>query len=243
MNKAGRVAGVMTEDAEETAAEGRTSPGKGFVMSLFTKLFGLAVAGVMVVGAGCQSSDPNRDRSTKAADGISDVRDEVANANKELGEAMSAVSFLQNASGDLAKPFEKARSEVSDVEKAAGKVSERAADMRNRAKEYQAKWAEQTATLSSEDLKMAAAKRAETVRARFAKVDEKAAAAKAAYPVYMSETKELLNYLGNDLTPGGIKSADAAFKRSNDKGNTVKAALNDLTAELDGIVNALAAKN
>ena len=204
--------------------------------STFTSL---AVAGVLMVGwaavPGCGSGDPGRDRSTKAVGSLAEVRSELSTAGKQIDETQAALTALQKGEGDLTKGYEAYKGEVADLEKVAAEARERADDMRASSGEYRAKWQEQTAQLTSPDLRAAAEQRAAKFRERFAGIEAKSRAAADAYKPYITHLKEVQTYLANDLTRQSVQMAGPVFQKAAAEGELLKQKLAALSAELDDV--------
>ena len=105
--------------------------------------FGCVVA--IAAAAGCASSDPGRERATKAVSGLQDTRGSVAEARKQVDKTITAANQLQSGQGDLSRLYDTYKKEVARLESQAQEAKERSNDMSVRRNEYQQKWAQESA--------------------------------------------------------------------------------------------------
>jgi len=195
--------------------------------------FGCVVA--IAAAAGCASSDPGRERATKAVSGLQDTRGSVAEARKQVDKTITAANQLQSGQGDLSRLYDTYKKEVARLESQAQEAKERSNDMSVRRNEYQQKWAQESATMSSPELRAAAETRSAKVKERYEGITQKGAAVKEAYPPFDKSLKELQTYLSNDLTREGVSAASPMFQKINKEGQSLSTALDALISELDSV--------
>lgn len=193
---------------------------------------------VLAAAAGC-SSDPGRERATKTVSSLETTRDRVGDARKQVDKTLASANAIQAGQGDLSKLYNQYKSDVAKLELQATEARERAADMQARRTEYQQKWAQQSAQMTSPELKAAAEARAAKVRQRWDGITTKAAAVREAYGPFDKTLKELQAYLSNDLTREGVTAASAMFTKINTDGNNLNAKLDDLAAELSAVAGSM----
>lgn len=196
----------------------------------------VALLGAALAVGGCQS-DPGQERSGKAVTGLRETRKELADASKQVNEAMAAADAVQAAPADLKPAYEKFRKEVAETESAAADARKRAEDMNERAETYQKKWHEEMAKVTNPDLKAAAESRASKVRGRYATISAKAQDVRAAYQPFIKDLKELQTYLSNDLTAPAVQAAKPAFDKAKSSGQVLNQKLAALQQELDDVAS------
>lgn len=192
----------------------------------------MAVAATLaLIIAGCAS--PARQRSQQAVASIENTRDEVSAGEKEIDQVLATLDKLEAQPANLTPVYSTFAAQVRDIEARATRVAARVRDMRVRAAAYSANWEVQNQTISDEQLRASAADRAEAVRERYGRIQNKAQEVRAAYDPFIDQLNDLKTFLANDLTYAGVRTAEPVFGTVRSRAAELKQRISDLVADLD----------
>ncbi len=190
-----------------------------------TRLTSFLLGSVAVIAA-CQSGGHQDVEATSA-------RMESLKANIETlktqvsGAASSLADVVSKADTDPKPAFDKYKSDAKTVESSYNSAATRLASVRTEADKLFKAWEERTKTLTDPDLQ----KRSEERRTNFSKMldDVMSSTQKA-----LDETKDfvktntdLVKYLGQDLTPSGIKAVADKSKAQSKSASSIADKLDD----------------
>jgi len=114
---------------------------------------------------------------------------------------------------------------LGQLEASAKSVSELAAKMETRSKEYFAQWDTQLASVQNEDIKERSASRREAVAAGFSKLQEEYAEVREEFKPLLDNLLDIKTVLGADLTMDGLKSIDDTAEDVADDAEDVRESL------------------
>ena len=176
----------------------------------------------------------------------SDTYESGAAAGKTIQEAASEIdagiaavdattralnALVDKTPGDKSAQFKTYSKELDTLEEHATNVRDLSAEMDAHTEEYFAKWDQQIATITNEDIRERSEDRRKNVDKAFAKIREKYAEARDEFKPMLADLTDIRTALAADLTPGGIdavrKSAGKVAKQTDD----VKESLSALAAE------------
>jgi hypothetical protein len=204
-------------------------------------LSAIAAAGLAVLVAGCGSTS-GYNQADKTGEAINTLRNDIVNIKSSVDESLKALGAVEaSASTDPRKPFDVFARSVDKVD-AAGKTAEKDAnEMRERGAAYFQQWETQLSQVKSEDIRELAQKRKARLQEAFDSIKTAAQDAKTAFPVFLSDLKDLRTVLSTDLTIQGIDSAKSPIKKAKKSGAVLQKDLDDLVAELNTVVAAITA--
>ena len=181
---------------------------------LILNLFILATA--MGLATGCASTGNDKSASTVKS---------LARSSKLIDKSTVLIDQTQarlndlvsNPNPDLRKQFDAFNSSVNDLGSTAREVSSEADEMKAQGAAYFTKWDEETAKIQNEDIRHRSQERKQEVAANFARISQQYDDTKTAFQPFMSDLRDVQNFLNTDLTAGGLVAIkDAAAKSASD---------------------------
>jgi len=190
---------------------------------------------------GCASGGGEAtDTSKKATASLRDTRGQLVKSKAEVVQANAALDKLAGG-GNVEQTYKAYTKEVADIKAAGDKARARAQDMAARQRAYVANWEQETAKISSPELKAGAMARRQTVQQNYDQIKAAAVATGDAYRPYLKGLQEIQQVLAHDLTPGGVDAAKTAMAKTKADGETLIERLDALIAELDNVSKGAAA--
>ncbi len=201
----------------------------------------LLAAFCTLLAAGCATSRGYK-QADKTGEAINTVRNDVVNMKTAVDGSLKALDgLIAAASTDPRKPYEAFAKSVDKVE-AAGNTAKKDADaMRERGKAYFDQWEAQLASVKSEEIRNLAQQRKATLQETFGKIKDTAQDTKDAFPLFLSDLKDLRTALSEDLTPQGIDAAKDIFLKTKNSGAELQKSLDKLIVEMNSVVAAITA--
>lgn len=204
--------------------------------TMFRGMFAMIAVAALAAG-GC-SSDGRAKEGTKAVEGLTAMTERIEKGKMEVDKANASLDQMV-AGKDMADAFKDYTASVSEIEKAGTKAKERRQEMEENRDAYIAKWQKELETMQNPDVKKALAARQEKVKANFTRIQQAMAAARDAYNPYLQNIKEIQKGLSLDLNPSGVKAMTPAITKAKAEGETLKAKLSALQAELTEIAGSM----
>lgn len=131
---------------------------------------------------------------------LANLNDLVTNPNPDLRKQSAAFSSSLNDLGSIAKD-----------------VSCKADEMKAQGAAYFAKWDKESARMQNEDIRHRSQERKQEVAANFARISQQYDETKTLFQPFMSDLRDVQNYLNTDLTAGGLAAIkDVAAKSASD---------------------------
>ncbi len=165
----------------------------------------------LIALAGCQSS--GHDRVAQTAPQLDAL---CANAETVKADASSVASALKhlvaNAEGDPKRAFEAFESTAKTLAKSCKSLENRVIVARSDSEKMFAEWSRNWAQIQDEDLKQESYDRLEKLSKAMKKVLAEMQPVVDDTKRYVSETKDLVAYLDQDLTPANVRSAEGHAK-------------------------------
>ena len=143
--------------------------------------------------------------------------------------------LVSNANPDLRKQFDAFNSSVNDLGVTAREVSSKADEMKAQGAAYFTKWDEETAQMRNEDIRHRSQERKQEVAANFARISQQYDDTKTAFRPFMSDLRDVQNYLKTDLTAGGLAAIKNAAAKSASDAIPLKVSIGDLSNELNSL--------
>ena len=199
-------------------------------------LTGLAAAWVL---AGCASSSGYK-QADKTGQGIADFHQEVVNLKDAVDSTLGLLDeTTETAATDPRKAFEAFSKSIARVESARAKADKRAAAMRAAGDAYFDQWEAQLASINNPDIRKLAEERKAKLNEIFSKLPPLLEQAKAGFDPFLSDLRDLRNFLSQDLTVAGVDAAKDIIKKTREHGDTLQESLDELIAEMNSISAAL----
>lgn len=199
-------------------------------LACFTLLL-LGTAGFL---GGCATT--GMDRSVKTSSSIQEVDSEIRKMVVNLNTTAASLDslFLANQP-DLKKSFDTYSNDLKDLDQQGERVIKRVDDMRESSTAYFAEWEKQGDTYTNPQIRQLSEERREKLAAIYAQVPAAGAGIEANYLVYLTDLKEIQQYLSNDLTVGGVNAISPVAKKSVQDLDALKASVRPVIYALDEI--------
>ena len=204
-------------------------------MTTFTSIVSLTAlaAGAACLLSGCASS-ANYNQADKTGQGIADYRAAIAGMKTQADATLKSLDQIETAaSTNPRSAFEQYRKNVAALEKAIAKSRDRGQAMREKGDTYFSRWDNQSTTMKNPEIKQLADQRKAELRDAFDRIKKTSEPLNARLDPWVSDLKDIQNYLGNDLTIAGVAAAKKLFAKARADGADVNQATDSLMAELN----------
>jgi hypothetical protein len=181
---------------------------------LILNLFILATT--IGLAAGCAST--GNDKSASTVKSLAKSSHLIDKSTVLIDQTQAKLNDLvSNPNPDLRKQFDAFNSSVNDLGSTAQEVSDKADEMKAQGAAYFTKWDEETAKMQNEDIRHRSQERKQEVAANFARISQQYDDTKTAFKPFMSDLRDVQNFLNTDLTAGGLAAIkDVAAKSASD---------------------------
>lgn len=194
-------------------------------------------AAALLTGCGTTSGYKQAD---KTGQGIAEFRGEIVNGKKAIDATMKSLGDIAaSANTDPRKAFERYSKNVANLESTAATIRKRGQDMKEQGQAYFKQWEQQMAQVSNPEIRALAEQRKAKLQQTFEEVRKYTEPLKAQFDPWMSDLKDLQNYLSNDLTIGGVDAAKSLFTKTTSEGLEVQKSMDGLVSELNTIAATL----
>ena len=191
----------------------------------------LGVAGLLL--AGSSASAAGYKLADKVGADIAEFRDEIVDTKKAVDTTIAALDkIVAEATVDPRKAFKAFDGSVPKIDSAAAKAKKRAADMKERGKQYFEKWEKDMAGVNDPEIRKLAEERKAKLQATFGNIKTSVEPARDKFTAWLADLKDLQKYLSQDLTISGIDAAKNLIAKSKQDGVAVQQMLDAVIAEL-----------
>ena len=176
----------------------------------------------------------------KAGASMAEFRDEIVDVKKEVDATLASLDkIVAQATVDPRKAFKEFDKNVPRVDSAATKAKKRGTEMKEKGKDYFAKWEKELTELNDPDIRKLAQERKAKLQASFANIRKSMEPARDQFNSWLVNLKDLQKYLSNDLTIGGIDAAKELIAKNKAEGLVVQQSLDKVISELNTVVAAI----
>jgi chromosome segregation ATPase len=194
---------------------------------------GVGLGLALILGAGCAQT--GFQRTTNIADTMEKQTQIIKEAKPQVDAMLASLEELTRAQGDLRPAFKKFSDTLDDTEKLAARTRKTGQTLREKESEYFAEWEKQSAEISDPQIKAATQARQGEVRTKLTSLGQTGKAAGDAYNPFISNMKDIRNYLSNDLTTSGIKRLEPTIEKARRDGATLQKALDDFNRASESV--------
>lgn len=197
-------------------------------------LFAALLLGTSTLLGGCATT--GMDRSVKTSNSIKEVDTEIRKMVVQVdatGAALDALVLPGQA--NLKKTFDKYTDEVARLDNEGQRLLKRIEEMKERKNDYFAEWEKQGDTFVNPQIRELSEERRNRLMEIYAQVPAASVGIKGAYHSYLTDLKEIQQYLSNDLTPKGIEGIAPVAQKSVQDREALKASIKPLVVALDAI--------
>lgn len=190
---------------------------KNYIMKNKTWVINLFVlAAAIGLAAGCAST--GNDKSASTVKSLAKSSHLIDKGTVLIDQTLAKLNDLvSNPNPDLRKQSAAFNSSLNDLGSIAKDVSSKADEMKAQGAAYFAKWDEESAKMQNEDIRHRSQARKHEVAANFARISQQYDETKTLFQPFMSDLRDVQNYLNTDLTAGGLAAIkDVAAKSASD---------------------------
>lgn len=197
------------------------------------------VFGAAFLLAGCGTTSGYK-QADKTGAGIAEYRAEVVNLKLAVDETLRSMNQIElSANTNPRKAFEQFSRNVAALDSVAVKAEKRGRDMKAQGQAYFDQWELQLAQVRNPEIKQLAEQRKAKLHDAFDGIKKTAEPLKAQFDPWLSDLKDLRNYLNNDLTVAGVDAAKNMFAKTKSNGAEVVRSIDALVVELNSIAAAI----
>jgi DUF2959 family protein len=197
--------------------------------------FSMLLLGTAAFLGGCATT--GMDRSVNTSNSIKEVDSEIRKMIVQIdvtGTSLDSLVIVGNP--NLKKSFNAYSDNLAKLEKEGKKVLKRVEDMKSQSKEYFAEWEKQGDAFTNPEIRELSEQRRVKLAGLYAQVPAAGVGIKGSYHAYLTDLKEIQQYLSNDLTPKGIDAIEPVAKKTVQDREDLKASLKPVIAALDEIM-------
>ena len=197
------------------------------VACLFT-MFVVAVIGF----AGCDST--GRERSKEATTTMQTMENDIKLVAVQLDATGASLDELMRpGQPDVKKAFNSFTDNVSKIEKMEKDFAEHADEMKARGKDYFEEWQKEGNKYKNPQIQELSEQRRIELGEIYGRIAENSVGVKDAFKAYVSDAKEIQNYLSNDLTSKGIEAIAATSSKVVNNGEKLKFAIKNVQTAIE----------
>jgi len=208
------------------------------------KLTTLAVTTVALASCLTSCSTTGYQQADKTGASIAQFRQEITAAKLAVDDTVKSLGQVAVAANTNPRPaFEQYSKSLNNLEAMAAKAKARAADMNAAGQAYFANWEKELANLNNPEIKAMATQQRAKLQATFDSIRKAAQPLKEQFDPWLSDLRDLRQYLSNDLTISGVDAAKPIFAKTQAEGFEVQKSMDALVAELNSVAATLTPAN
>jgi hypothetical protein len=197
------------------------------VALLFTMLI-VAVIGL----ASCDST--GRQRSNEATTTMQTMENVIKLVAVQLDSTGASLDELMRpGQSDVKKAFNLYTDNISKIEKMEKDFAKHADEMKARGKDYFEEWQKDGNKYKNPQIQELSEQRRNELGEIYGRIAENSIGVKDAFTAYVSDAKEIQNYLSNDLTSKGIEAIAAISKKVVNNGEKLKYAIKNVQTAIE----------
>jgi hypothetical protein len=171
-------------------------------------------------------------------------RSELVAAREQVAATVSVLDqIFAGGAGDLRPLHQQLGRQIRQLENQAQAASRRADAFRANADTYVGAWADELVQITNPEIRKVSEQRRREAIANFGAVEQAAVATREAYRPLLSDVQGIHTLLGQDLTAGGIASAQGQFELAKQDARNLQQRISQLIAELDRVAGELAPRS
>jgi outer membrane murein-binding lipoprotein Lpp len=188
---------------------------------------------VTVIGlAGCDST--GRQRSREATTTMQTMENDIKSVAVQLDATGASLDELMRpGQSDVKKAFNLYTDNVSKIEKMEKDFAKHADEMKARGKDYFEEWQKEGDKYKNPQIQELSDQRRIELGEIYGKIAENSIGVRDAFKAYVSDAKEIQNYLSNDLTSKGIEAIAATARKVVDNGENLRLAIKNVQTAIE----------
>jgi hypothetical protein len=200
-------------------------------------LVGSTLAAIFLWG-GCASKGYDKGNITAA--NIQATSDHIAALPGQLDQTVTSLNDLVSTpQPDLRPQYQKFAANVDTVEATSKSVAADRQSMGEKGKAYLAAWDQQIAQIQNPDIKAVAQGRRDQVTQQLVTVKKSYVIACDAFKPFLSDLKDVQNYLSVDLTTAGLSAVQPQVAKASQDVIPLKASLNQLAGDFKALATSM----
>jgi hypothetical protein len=194
-------------------------------------LFALLILTVISI-VGCSSTGIKR--SEKATTTMQTMDNDIKSIGVQLDATGSSLDNLTNpGQSDVKKAFNLYTDNASKIEKMEKRFAKHTDEMQARGKDYFEEWQKDGDKYQNSQIQQLSEQRRIELSEIYGKIALNSVGVKEAFKAYVSDVKEIQNYLSNDLTPKGIEAIVPISKKAVNDGDNLKLAIKNIQPSIE----------
>ncbi|MDB5327106.1 MAG: hypothetical protein JWM57_2675 [Phycisphaerales bacterium] len=192
-------------------------------------------AAVIAAGmlSGCRSTDPAVKRSQQAADVLVDTSASLASGEQTVMQSQEALRTLGQAKGDLRPAFDLFVTQLENVRKQAARLRDESEVVKSQAAMYCSARQTDVKTISNDEMRQVAERRAAHVREECDNIKERYAQVNASFDRYIRNLSDLQTYLANELNYGALDSGQKWVDEALKSGEALRGNIRALSFQVE----------
>jgi len=213
--------------AKNKYREGKMKRTNQSVALLFTALI-VAVISI----AGCSSTGIQR--SEKATTTMQTMDNDIKGIVVQLDATGASLDELMRpGQSDVKRAFVSCTDNISKIETMEKRFAVHADEMKDRGKDYFDEWQKEGNKYNNQQIRELSEKRRVELGEIYGKIAETSIGVKGPFKAYVSDVKDIQNYLSNDLTSKGVEAVAPISRKAVDDGDKLKLAIRDLQMAIE----------
>ncbi len=206
---------------------------KALLKYSFTLTLMLALS-LSLVGAAA----PNQ--AEKVAAKMLDFDKALTEASTQIDTTLASMNAVSSASGsDMASKYKDFTGQVKKLQSMADKAKSQSQKSAAQREEYLKQWQASQDKIQNEQLKQASEARKAELQPKIEAIKTSLTSAKEAFGPFMQDLNDLVLYLGNNLSAGGMTGAQPLMEKCNTDGATVKTDITNGQAAIKDLANSI----
>lgn len=206
-----------------------------------TARYGLAtlVAAGFLGLLGCAST------SNQGSERVTSMMEAVDTDISQVAEQLEAVStslqeLFRADQSSIEEAFKTYTSNVSSLQRSGNRLIEDVENLNERSNEYFARWQEQERDFSNQEIRRVSEQRRSEVNAIYEDLERSNQGLDEAIVAFMNDSRELQEYLSNDLTPKGLEAISSLVPDLTDNSESIQRNLSQMQSAIQRVGTELA---
>ena len=202
-------------------------PSKMYVAGHVT-LFLAAILGL----TSCNST--GTDRSKEASATMETVENDIKSVGVQLDVTGASLDeLMKQGQPEVKKAFNAFTDNISKLESMQKNVARHADEMKARGKDYFEEWQKEGEKYKNQQIQELSEQRRADLGEIYGKIAENSIGVRDAFKAYLSDAKEIQNYLSNDLTAKGVEAIAPISKKVVSNGENLRLATKNVQTAIE----------
>ncbi|MEN6295716.1 MAG: DUF2959 family protein [Chloroherpetonaceae bacterium] len=195
-------------------------------------MFGMLMLSVLIL-TGCGSST-GMQRSEKATTSMETFDNDIKLVVAQIDATNASLNDLTRSSqSDVKKAFDIYKKQVSKIEDLQKTFAKHSDEMNARGKDYFDEWQKDGDKYKNPAIQQLSEQRQQELSDIYGQIARNSLGVKEAFQTYVSDAKQVLNYLSTDLTPKGIEAIAPTSQKVIYDGDNLKYSIKNVQTAVD----------